>query len=327
MTWDFGTVSSTQPANILCNKFEAALLDCGGYTNIENYQPSATVTNYKHRIWQSTQGFVISFTHRVDGTDNVYLGFSEDYSAASHSLIYPSYSSLNISTSGSGQVRSDYGISTNGWPTTGAAGQTNTQALSTGYSYSYGFNSSRYLSTNTTGFTYAISATAKRVIVATLVSTSTYGWHYLGKFDTMMNGIGGPSNINVEPGSYCAASYSLGNYSNVSLTRSISPSAGLNDSFGWGSYYHNNFTPTYGIPSTYNKIYDGILLSKLYIYRNSSSNSLYSTLNETGHFRGMLDGVVTHTSEANAYSFGDELFVNGSAKYKVINSNFSIEMI
>lgn len=306
MAWDFGTVTSTAPANALANKFEAMMSDAG-YTNIENYTPSTGATTTKFRVWKSSKGFHVILFHATDGTGNLNLRMCEEYSASTHNGTYITHEASNAP---SGYVRSDYGYTN----TFGGSADFTVNSIS---SSPWNF---RTWNTNTTGFTYAVSATLDRFIASTLVGSSIYGWHYAGKFDTFMTGASAGDNAVVDPGPYCLASPNEA-YASIWCTRFIKKSAAGVNVNAWGNYIYGNYIDLQGVPGTPNLEYDGIIVSPRYI----AGNSYYQDLHERA-MRGKLIGIVNmYTS--SSYAFGDELLIGGTPKYKVVGTSNAIEML
>lgn len=300
MTWDYGTITSATPADALATKFEDAMTDSGAYTLVENY----TASSVKYRVWNNSgKGFHIILSHASAGTGNLDVRLCESYNSTTHTQGY-----ITQGVSGSPglttYLRSDYGY------TTTLAGAATGFAITSGQTYSW--------TTNTTGFTYAISATSDRIVGATLVGSTVSGWHYAGKFDTFLTGVGGPAAV-AEPGAFCLATRT-GSFYTVTFTRYVNPPVAGTSTAGYGSGGFGPYGYFQGEPGAYNSVWDGIVVAKQYITQNAGSSGV------AGLYRGLLKGVV-YMSSSTSYAFGDELNVGGSPKYKVLTTTQAIEMI
>lgn len=293
MTWDYDTITSATPADALADKIEAAMTDNGSYTHVE----TVTVASNDYRIWHnSSKGFHVILYHATAGTGNLNFQMCETYDSSANTMGY-------VGAPGStayGVITSDYGY-------------TNTSGGSaTGFTLNSSANIRRQIiTTNTTGFTYLVSATSDRVVVATYIGTTAYGPLYIGTFESFLDGSGGTSAIE-EPGAFCIADLSS---SSCGATRFVDIVA--------GSYRFHATTPhltTYGTPAALAFPWNGIVVSRIRIYPSSSGSG--TTLGP----RGLLKGVVAMSNYAS-YSFGDELNVGGTAKYKVVTTTEAVEML
>lgn len=295
MTWDYGTITSATPAHQLANKLGNAMTDSGYYSEVDDY----TISTTRYRVWQNSgEGFHVVVLYASAGTGNVSVKLCENYNASTHTASYPARLS--------GYIQSDYGLGTSAGSGSG------------GYALDSGLWSSRAaVATNTTGFTYAVSASQKRVTWATFVGTSYYGPAYTGKFEPLYPLIvgAGPAGFSgADPGPFwvgnSASAVEAGAYSRYPAPYQVGTSQTIQGS-------PSAFTNPDGIPGQYNPVWDGILLSRL---------QLLHYINYASVPRGLLYGVVTHTN-SGSYAFGDELTVSGTPKYKVISGSQSIEML
>lgn len=291
MTWDYGTITSSTPATQLTTKIGEAMVNSGYYQQVDDH----TISSYRYRVWQnSTKGFYVVLRHLTAGTGTVDGGLCEQYNSTTHIASYPARTI--------GIVQADYGLG---------------KAISYG-SGGYALNDFdyNYLNTNsnTTGFTYQVSASEKRVAYATLYGTTTSGIAYIGTYEPLVGkivGAGPTAWSGSDPGAYICGGPST---SVNQFTRSLTPTRinqAVNVNVGVASF--NNVS---GTPGNYNSFWEGIVVTRYY-FNHYYDNTLP---------RGLLYGIVGFSS-SSTYVFGDELTVNGVAKYKIASSTSAIEMI
>jgi len=273
MAWDYGTITSATPCDALMDKIEACMTD-PAWTFEEELTAGEMGSSGLGRIWHNSNGFHIAIEVYELGS-YVYLRLAEGYNATTNKCIAPAR---------------------------------NTSAA-VGADYSYG-NSAEYTWTNatfislgtlvTTGFTYAVSATANYLFVATLVGTTpSAGW--AGKFDSLMAS---------DPGPYCATEFYGGAGASTTVRHTRVPNTTGTQAFGGSLVAH---TDTHGTPATYDVTHAALVLSRQRVTNRGS-------LGDPDTHRGVLKGTVTMTTSAT-YAFGDELDVGGTPKYKVIVAN------
>lgn len=294
MTWDFGTITSATPATQLGTKIAAAMTDSGHYAEVDDY----TLSGDRYRVYRNAgEGFFVILKHASGGTGAVSAGLCETYNSTAHTAGY-------VATS-TGYVKSDYGLSPintapypiDGWP------------LNNGPQYPGSAG------TNTTGFTFLVSASSKRVCFATLVGQTSSSIVYNGAFEPFVQSIvgSGPAGwTGADPGPFVSGV--IGGGAVARYTRHPYPGAvgtyRTINSNGLG-----NFTTVSGTPGSYNAVVDGILVSRPQAYTA-----------DLPYPRGLLYGAILMESSSN-YAFGDELTVNGSAKYKVVTTAHAVEML
>lgn len=294
MTWDYATITSSTPADALADAFETAMTDSTSYSHVEDH----TASSVKHRVWNNSgAGFHVILSHADDGTGNLSLRLAESYDSSANTVGYPALHNV------SGYVRADYGYAA----TFGGA--------ATGHSITT--PSSFTLNTNTTGFTYLISANSNRVIVATYTAGTAYGAFYAGKFETLLDGSGGAGAV-TEPGAFYCGPIAAGSNGRAMTRVPVPAVAGVN-SASWSSYQGTttNWTTISGTPSSKNQMFDAVVLSRVALGHGGTAMDS----------RGLLYGAVHMTSSTTSYTFGDELEVGGVAKYKVAGSSHAVEMI
>lgn len=298
MAWDYNTIASATPATTLANRFKTAM-ESEGYTEVDDY----TSGTERYRVWNSGNGFHIILNHATAGTGPLTMRLCETYNSTNHTT---GYIAINVS-SVTPYLRSDYGY----------ASSFNGSASGFGLTGPTSF----FWNTNTTGFTYGVTVTPSRIIAVTYVGSSLSGWHYAGKFDTLLTGENaGPAAV-VEPGPYCIATRSQ-NFWTVACTRCVNPERAGVDGSGFFNYSHLDLDYVTGVPSNYSKVFDGIMVSRLVI-QGGATGTGYGT--NSYQRRGILKGVVKFQTDGS-YAFADELTVNGSPKYKVVNDSYAIEM-
>lgn len=301
MTWDYDTITSATPADSLADKIEAAMTDNGSYSHVE----TVTISTTDYRVWEnSSAGFHIILQHATAGTGNLTIMLCETYNSSANTMGYvaaPSNTSY-------GYITSAYGFTTtNGGSASGFALDTSANIFRP------------TLTTNTTGFTYAVSASAHRVVAATLVGASYYGPIYAGEFDSFIDGSGGVD-AETEPGAFALVNLSSGSGTSGAVTRFVDQvNAGANASGAFRFHSADSHTGTWGVPGALANPFDGLVISRV---RYTASPSSGTTLGP----RGLLKNIV-FMSTSGSYAFGDELNVDGSPKYKVINGSTAVEMI
>jgi hypothetical protein len=272
MAWDYGTITDANPADALMDKIEGCMTDAA-WTFEEELTPGEMGTTGLGRIWGNSNGFHVAIEVYELGA-YVYLRLAEGYNAATNKCIAPAR---------------------------------NTSAP-VGADYSYG-NSAEYTWANaaliplgtlvTTGFTYAVSATATYLFVATLVGTAPTAAQ-VGKFDTLMVS---------DPGPYCGCSFLGGALASTTVYHTRVPNTTGTQDFGGSLVAH---TDTHGTPATYDVTHNALVLSRQRITNRGPGSP--------DTHRGLLKGTVTMTASAT-YAFGDELDVDATPKYKVIVAN------
>jgi hypothetical protein len=280
MAWDYGTITDANPADALMDKIEGCMTD-PAWTYEEQLAAGEMGTSGLGRIWGNSNGFHVAIeVYETSHITRLYL--AEGYNAATNKCICP----------------------------------TRSGAETVGADYSYG-NSAEYTWTNavgkscgtlnTTGFTYAISATANYLCVATLVGT-TIAAAYAGKFDTLMAS---------DPGPYCSSALASIDAGVGSAEHTRVPNGSGSQMFNGALVSH---TDSHGTPATYDAIHNAIVLSRVRVQNRTAVDT----------HRGLLKGIVT-VPFSGSYAFGDELDVGGTPKYKVLtsggNGTFAIEMV
>lgn len=326
MTWDYGSISSVTRDTIFGNKIVNAAVDSGKYDLVDDVVvPSGNYyyADERFRVLQnSTAGFSVIIRHSNSGSvGTIYFYLVEDYNASTHTW------SKSVYASSSGFMNSDY-LACN---TSGSVPYTLTPFSGSligipypqagYYGIGNGLGSAITLNTNSTGFTYAISATVDRIALATYVGQTVYGIRYIGRFDPFLNNVvgAGTGGLTSDPGPYVMISGALTGTSTTYFTRSPQPNriySGSNQVTADFTGITSSSSDTSGTPGGYNSIVNGIMVSRPWVYL---SQAPYPR-------RGLLYNVVNFTGSGN-YAFGDELNVNGVPKYKVITQDCAIEMI
>jgi hypothetical protein len=282
MAWDYGTITDANPADALMDKIEGCMTD-PAWTFEEELTPAEMGgTSGLGRIWDNSNGFHIAI-EVYETTHYVKLYLAEGYNASTNKCIRPALISSQT-------VGADYSYGN---------GAEYTWAMASPYSAG---------TVNTTGFTYAISATANYLYVATLVGSTVSGVH-AGKFDTLMTSDPGPYYItalsSVDVGS------TIGGHTRV-------PNGSGSQSFGGALVSH---TGEHGTPGSYDATHAAIVISRIRVQNRGNADT----------HRGLLKGVVAAIT-SGSYAFGDELDVSGTPKYKVLYavagaSGVAIEMV
>jgi hypothetical protein len=270
MAWDYGTITDANPADALMDKIEACMTDAA-WTFEEELTAGEMGTSGLGRIWHNSNGFHIAI-EVYEGGHQVNIRLAEGYNATTNKCTCPAMTGANA-------VGADYSYGNSAEYTWGTAVGVNTGTL------------------NTTGFTYAISATANYLFVATLVGAAAYHVH-AGKFDTLMASDPGP--------------YAMFTTASFYFTR-------VPNTTGTQLFYGNAAAHTFasGVPGTYDTQHGAIVLSRVRCQNRQS----------TDPGRGLAKGLVIFVS-SGSYAFGDELDVTGTPKYKVFGSQpYAIEMI
>jgi len=280
MAWDYGTITDANPADALMDKIEACMTD-PAWTFEEELTAGEMETNGLGRIWGNSNGFHIAI--QVYETSHVVsLHLAEGYNAATNKCTRPT-------RYGTDTVGADYSYG-NGAEYTWASAYTRTTGT-----------------LNTTGFTYAISATANYLCVATLVGP-TITVAYAGKFDSLMAS---------DPGPYCSTGFGSLDAGSNAASHTRVPNTSGSQSFAGALISH---TDSHGTPGTYDVTHAAIVLSRIRVQNRTATDT----------HRGLLKGVVAVPS-SGSYGFGDELDVNSTPKYKVLiaagNSTVAIEMV
>jgi len=268
MAWDYGTITDANPADALMDKIEACMTD-PAWTYEEQLTAGDMGGAYPGRIWGNSNGFHVTIGW-VDPT-TVYLLLAEGYNPSTNKCICPAMA-------GTLAVGADYSY-----------GNSAEYTWVTACAYSAGVN--------TTGFTYAISATANYILVATLCG-STIAVVHAGKFDTLMAS---------DPGPY-------GIYNMTTFCHTRVPNVTGSASFTGSLIEH---TDSHGTPGNYDVTHNAIVLTRLRIPNRTSTDT----------HRGLVKGLVAMTS-SGTYAFGDELDVSGTPKYKVLSGGTrAVEMV
>lgn len=323
MTWRYGTISNaTSPADELVRIVCQAALDSGYYVEVESPGAGGTVGNgyssggFRWRVlYNATAGFHAIIKNAPTGTTNPEFFISEGYNPVNHTISNPSLVQ--------GWLFSDYSLGSGNTSTAATTGL----ALGTGGFVTAGGG------VNTTGFTYAISATVDRIMVTTLVGTSSGAPVYIGRLDpnylywNNFNG-SGPGGTPGEVSSNVITNGVVDSYNY--FTRYPYPLY-VDSYIGNARFSSYQRSVISGTPGSYNNFVDGILVSRYHtypVYYNSSPPGVLSASSD--YPRGLLVGVVKMAT-SGSYAFGDELTYNNGVstinKYKVVNSYCAIEMI